>query len=716
MNIKQILLILLAISVQQISVCQTETYTVEKTSFSSDFYDEFAPVFYKNGLVFCTNRNSGMTDYSTSLNAKFIKIYHVDSIAEGKYRKPRLFSKYLRTRLNDGPATFNTTGDTVYFSNNLITQGNLRKISASRNKLGIFYAVREENKWTRIREMRFNNEWYNISTPYLSPEGKRIYFSSDKPDGFGGSDIYYSERKGEYWSDPVNLGPVINTKGNESYPFITAGGDLYFSSDGHPGFGGKDIFYSRMVKGKWLKPVRLDNPVNSQYDDFAFITDSLGEKGYFSSARGSSIDIYQFIVNYPQIFYADLQKDNQYCFRFHDTGTIDIDTLNLKYLWKFGDGQEVKGPEPAYCFKGPGKYDVKLDIEDKSNERHFFTKLLLELDLEDVKQPYIYSSDAVMAGEEVTFDGLRSYLPGYRILSYYWDFGDGTRTQGEKVSHIFKKPGNFIVKMGVKTRSLTTGIIYNEGISKQVAVFNNQGERNDYLAARKSDKSGFSDFRKNSNLHIKTLYSAEEQTGNDIIYRVELSESKDRIGIRNSVFGKIPQKYTVEEEQDTISGNWHYYLTDEYLSLMSAWPAWSEMVRAGFNNACVRIYIITDPVRKEIISLLRNYGTTDEFYFDNYNRLRANAYLMLDQIVILMNRNPELRLEVGVHTDNSGSAANNLRISQTRAQVMVNYLINRGINSARLIAKGYGATKPIASNSNPEGRQANRRIDLKVIN
>ena len=230
MNQKQrLLLFLLAISLQLISAAQTETYTITKTPFSSDFYDEFAPVYHDNGLVFCTDRNSGVTDYSTSHNAKFIKIFYIDT--SGMKSRPGLLSKYLRTRLNDGPATFNSTGDTVYFSNNLITQGNLRKISASRNKLGIFYAVKEGKKWTKIREMRFNNEWYNISTPCLSPNGNRIYFSSDKPDGFGGTDLYYSERKGEYWGDPVNLGPIINSAGNESYPFINSGGELFFASD-----------------------------------------------------------------------------------------------------------------------------------------------------------------------------------------------------------------------------------------------------------------------------------------------------------------------------------------------------------------------------------------------------------------------------------------------------------------------------------------------------
>jgi len=706
--------LLLAITLSGLLTAQTETYTITKTHFSSDFYDEFAPVFYQNGLVFVTNRSSGVTDYSTSQNANFTKIFYIDSAAF--IGRPKLLSKYLRTRLNDGPATFNSVGDTVYFSNNLITEGNLRKISATRNKLGIFYAVREGKKWTKIREMRFNNEWYNISTPCLAPQGNRLYFASDKPDGFGGTDIYYSERRGDYWGDPVNLGPIINSAGNESYPFINSGGELFFASDGHPGLGGKDVFYSRMKDGRWLTPVRLNPPVNSQYDDFALITDPLGNSGYFSSNRDNSIDIYRFNSVYPQIFYAELQKDNQYCFRFTDTGAVEIDSLSLSYIWDFGDNRKESGQGAGYCFPGPGQYNVKLDIVDKATGSLFFTKLLLDLDLKDIEQPYINSPDAALSGASIDFDGLKSYMPGYEVAGYSWDFGDGSRAQGESVKHTYNNPGVYTVRMGMKLRSLSKGSIHNEGISKRISVFGNQDERDAWLTRKISDRSGYSDFRKNANLQVKTLYSAENEAKKDIVFRIDLLSSKDRVGLNKSVFKSLPAKYTVSEEEDQAAGLWHYFIADENLSLMSAYPAWSEIRASGFRDAQVRINVITDPIRKELIALLKNYGISDEFYFDNYNRLRANAYLMLDQIVILMNRNQGLRLEIGVHTDNSGSSANSLRVSQTRAQVMVNYLINRGINAARLSAKGYGATKPIATNASSEGRKANRRIELRMIN
>lgn len=125
MKPKLILLLLLSIFVQQYILGQTETYTVTLAPFSSNKYDEFSPVYYKNGIVFCTNRRSGpLTDYSTSQGKGTFKINYVDTTGKISWRKADLFSKSLKTHFNDGPVTFDTDFDTVYYSRNLRTEGN----------------------------------------------------------------------------------------------------------------------------------------------------------------------------------------------------------------------------------------------------------------------------------------------------------------------------------------------------------------------------------------------------------------------------------------------------------------------------------------------------------------------------------------------------------------------------------------------------------------
>ncbi len=100
-----------------------------------------------------------------------------------------------------------------------------------------------------LQPFDFTNTEFNYSTPSLSPDETRLYFSSDKPGGYGGMDLYFCEKKDGKWKEPVNLGPLINTAHSESFPFASRDGKLFFSSDGHPGFGGKDIFYTQQIAG-----------------------------------------------------------------------------------------------------------------------------------------------------------------------------------------------------------------------------------------------------------------------------------------------------------------------------------------------------------------------------------------------------------------------------------------------------------------------------------
>ena len=695
-------------------VAQQETYTVTKTQFSSKHYDEFCPVYYQNGLVFTSNRKSSQfLEYSSSQGNTPFKINYVDPTMKGMRQSPVLFSKHLKTNYNDGPASFSSRFDTIYFSRNLKVDGKLKELSSFRNKLGIFYAVYENKKWDKIRELRFNNEWYNITTPYLSPDGKRLYFASDKPEGYGGSDIYYCQWKGYYWDEPVNVGPVINTSGNEAYPFVNPAGELLFASDGHPGLGGRDIFFSRIQNNKWLPPVRLDPPVNSEYDDFSIITDSLMSEGFFASNRDGSIDIFNFKTRLPQIFYTNNQKENQYCFNFSDSGAISVDTLNLRYLWDFGDGGKSYGERVQHCFPGPGTYKVKLDIVDRSTGSVFFNKLKYTVDLLDFEQPYIKSPEVAVVGEEISFEGLDSYLPGYKILSYTWVFGEGARLMGESVKYAFTKPGEYNVNMGVTLKSEKTGIIHKSGVSKKILVLNNTQERTSWLAKKASEKPVVPDIKKFENAFIRTEYSAETDFKQDAIFSVQFLTSKTRLEMSNVIFKTIGSKYNLRE----IAGKEGYsYHAEDCISLMEAYPPFREISGMGFKTAEVKLNIIKDPVEKELFDIRKNYGVQADTYFDTYGRFKAAAYLLLDQIVMLMNRNPGLRLEVAYHTDNTGTAAANLRISQSRAQQMVNYLINRGVNVKRLAAKGYGSARPVGTNTNEEGRKLNRRIDFRIIN
>lgn len=211
------------------------------------------------------------------------------------------FSKSLNTKYHEGPATFTRDGSRIYFTRNNYTDGRARKSAEGVNKLKLYTARQQNGVWTDIEELPFNSDEYSVGHPTLSERGEGaeqlLYFASDMPGGAGGTDLYVSRYQNGQWSKPVNLGPTINTKGNELFPFVDDAGNLYFSTDGRRGQGGLDIFFASLISATAVQSVvPLDAPINSPQDDFGLITDAGRQGGYFSSnRRDGNDDLYRFV-------------------------------------------------------------------------------------------------------------------------------------------------------------------------------------------------------------------------------------------------------------------------------------------------------------------------------------------------------------------------------------------------------------------------------------
>jgi outer membrane protein OmpA-like peptidoglycan-associated protein len=333
----------------------------------------------------------------------------------------------------------------------------------------------------------------------------------------------------------------------------------------------------------------------------------------------------------------------------------------------------------------------------------------------DYEQPYITSPDHAVSGERIVFDALKSYCPGYDITGYFWDLGDGTQMVGERVNHSYAKAGEYIVRLGLTLKSQQTGNAVKLAVTKRVVVFSSEQEKNAYIARNPSAKQALVDIRQFENVKIKGQYSAEDEFRKDAVFRVELLSSRTQIALSNTSFRSVPSAYRVKENFDEKSRLYSYFV-DEQMTLMATYPAYTDMILAGYDDAIVKLCVLTDPAERELLILKKNYGVLTDTYFDASNRLVTNAYLMLDQVVMLMNKYPRIKLEVGVHTDNQGTATSLMSVSQARALVIVNYLINRGISGNRLTAKGYGSTKPVSSNATWLDRRLNRRVEFSIIN
>jgi hypothetical protein len=466
------LFILLLLTFNQFAelYAQSHRFIVKQATFSSGIYDEFSPVYYNGGIVFCTDQSdNSLVSYNDSKNRLF-KIFFVKLKGKSGWEHPKLLAKEITTGFNDGPATFNKNGNIMYYSRNNSIENSMKNISDTSNKLGIFSAELIDGIWTNIKPFKYNNLKYSLGTPALAPDGDRIYFSSDIPGGSGGMDLYYCDWRNNDWDQPVNLGPVINTPKNESFPFAGKYSKLYFASDGHNGFGGKDLYYTQEINGEWMNPVHLDSAINSSADDFGIVTDSTFENGYFSSNRRKTDDIFSFNSAPVDFLDCDTIKENKYCFTFYDEQHHLIDTIPVTYKWDFGDNKIQIGKEVKHCFPGEGKYIVKLSILDNLTGNSIAKQVEYNVDLENIEQARIISPDNTSGGKSISFEGVTTDLKGAVITDYYWNFGEGFKPGGPVMNTTFRKKGEYMVKLGLLTAKDSVGMVKKICFMKKIKI------------------------------------------------------------------------------------------------------------------------------------------------------------------------------------------------------------------------------------------------------
>lgn len=269
--------------------------------------DENAPTFFKKKLLFATDRNKGfkvLKEKNKTTGREYITVWSADKINDSTYAKPRFFSAKLnKLNENTGSVSFTADNKEMFFCRN----SDMPDKSETYN-MQIFSAESTDGeKWRNIEKMPFCSNELNYFYPSVSPDGKYLFFVSDKGGGSGGLDIYVSKRTKKGWSKPENLGTNVNTAAHEGFPYASADGKLYFCSKGHTGFGGFDIFVSSKdsATGKWQKPINLGTPINSAYDDISLsFADSI--HGAFASSRGGrGDDIFFFTLPVKESNTAD---------------------------------------------------------------------------------------------------------------------------------------------------------------------------------------------------------------------------------------------------------------------------------------------------------------------------------------------------------------------------------------------------------------------------
>ncbi|MFM9986970.1 MAG: carboxypeptidase regulatory-like domain-containing protein [Flavobacteriales bacterium] len=575
-------------------------YTVKKASLNSQQGD-FSPTLYNSGVVFASNRTSvQVIGYDHSWTGKqFYQLYHAKG-EEDKFAAATPFATALHTRLYDGPVCFNSTGSQMFFTRSNIENGSIRKDKNDVIQLKIFSSQWSEGKWGIEVPFIHNNDNYSCAHPSLSTDSKTLYFSSDMPGGQGGMDIWKCNWNGTSWDTPVNLGAEINTAGTEVFPTIHHDGTLYFSSNGQPGLGGLDIYFSAAKNNALSKPVNMGSPINSSNDDFGICLKADGMSGYFTSnrkAQGTNDDIYYF----------KKQCTNADVVIIDETSSEPLSDAEVKV---FENGEQ----KSIMMTDGSGKFNMCLNP-------------LSNYEFRAQKNDYTEN---------------KSSLSSSQIAA--------AAATGTEVKVPLKKKPQIIADVAGKVFNADD----KSPVAGQVVTLKNTTTGETMTAT--TDANGQYKF---SNLPLNNEYV--------------VSTSKKDCGEVNEPFNTNNLKA-------------------------------SRVITMDMPLLC----------KGDIIKIENIY-----YDYNKYN-IRADAALELDKVVAILNKYPNMTIELRSHTDSRGKDAYNTTLSDNRAKSAVEYIISKGIPKNRLIAKGYGESDLLNHCKNgvecdDKTHEQNRRTEFKIL-
>lgn len=605
---------------------------VRTTNFNSDKQD-MGPAFFGNGLVFASNRAGKVTDMDGQIRY-FMDLFYIDAqlnkTEEGlqfAFGQADQFSNRLNSKLHEGIVAFSKDFSEIFYTRSRKTKKNKSNII----RLEIVSAKKlDKDKWTDLQPLPFNDDTYSVAHPSLSSDGKRLFFSSDMPGGFGGKDLYVSTKVDGQWAPPVNLGADINTSGDELFPHYHASGLLYFSSDGHFGLGGQDIYFVKEKDlNEWEKVQNFGYPINSIYDDFGLVSSEDDNYGFFTSNRVGGLgqdDIYSFFRTdtYLQIALKDEKTA---------LPLANVSIENDCYLRPFVSDEN-------------GIVQLKMRL----NECCTFTA------------------------------GLEGYLPkGLEVCTKDAKSGDTLQV------NISLKP---------EEQLLIKGIVYDQRTNKPLdgAVLKLKTEECNNIRPIVTEENGAFEFT----IDEGCCYQLRAEKGNYFAQTFE--EEFCTTGDSPKVFDVqiALQPFLIEEDATMIA-------TTEP-------PVYKEKA-TEVKTFEVSLKEEDDGSIPYLLNIYYDLGRAS---------VRKEGIPELFKLYKLLSDNPTLVVEVSSHTDARGKSNFNQKLSQRRANAVVKWLEQKGIPNDRLVAKGYGESKPVNGcsdgvNCSEEEYQLNRRTEFKVL-
>lgn len=683
--------------------------------------EDYAPCWLDSGFVMSSVRdNAALVVFVDAETGKPLSDLYWVPIQDGKAGTPVLFSQNLTTPVNEGPATFTDQGRTICYTRNQVLPKKLSNMRAANGQLGLFFSHQENGTWLAPSPFAHNEAKSSNLHPEFSADGRTLYFASDRPGGYGGMDLYRSERHSDGWGAPINLGPAINGPSDEVFPRIHADGSLYFASNRAGGLGGLDIYSARHDGEAWAMPVALPSPVNSKANDHGYELMADGYNAIFTSNRDGSDAIFMDKITVEKFRDCAEQKPNNYCYSLRKRPHAATASIPVDHEWDMGDGTRIKGYQAQHCYTKPGRYMVRSLLVDRKTGETFHALSEQPIEVADHEQAWIATQDTIRTGRRFELHAGLSYMPGLKPAEYHWDLGDGARVEGARAVHAFKQPGVYTIKLDVIGAPDVEGRIANRCNSRTVVVLDRFKDHEDQsVLAVYQDAFGKSHSFDFQELPYDETNLLAEANG-DVTFSVQLFASKDRIDLDDPRFAQIRKLYRVVERYDPATALYTYSV-GEAKSADELYQVYKKVKELQFLDAevfALRVEKLMDLSQLDlsrIEELNHKKLRTNAIHFAYKSSLLEESSMpVLDQIIGLLRQHPELKLVIEAHTDDIGGHRYNMELSQQRALAVMEHLIENEVLPERLVPIGHGKNQPIASNKTEEGRALNRRVEFRM--
>ena len=747
------------------------SYQVNTLESINTKHSEFSPVLYKDNVVFVSDRGVDMVNYSKNSNTggNYFTMF-ITKASDKNFTAPANFKvdKNAGTDFNIGPATFTGDGKTIFY-----TQVESIRKKNFVNQAKLYYCAADGDGWSTPIPFQYNSDAYSIMDPSLSEDGQWLYFASNMPGGYGGTDIYECQKLSDGWSKPVNLGPEVNTPGNEVFPYIRKDGTLFFSSDRHFSYGGLDIFSCEKFDVVWADVENLGPDINSSTDDFGICFNANGRTGFFSSNRKDgkgADDIYSFfyVGDYRPMkgkLLGSYNVNNSIAgatvHLLNDSGRV-IGTGKTDMFGNFvftmlnpDKRYSVKVDESDPRFAGKKKFFladstgkiVGNTVEDNRVGRFVFQRLPPDI----TKLPQIDNTDKPINLAGSLLHGDSSKPVANVAVTMVNENGDviATAITNEFGAFVFSKlppDNNYIFSINVKDTKLppNTRIVLNNKNGEIVKVFYVTGNEKFRFELLESDTLSLKRLKvEDTELRLSlksTLLGEDHKTMAgvkvnlvDRYGRVVESTTTDAMG--QFSFSNLPPDQAYFEQVDAndpqLKGMKRIYLSDSkgnILRILDQQTGFKFEVLPDDRIKMGSIYVY-DPwitalnlkhrsggdVRRDSMYIIEN------IYYD-YQKwdILPSAARVLDKVVSVMKNDQFLSIELDSYTDPRGTDELNMDLSQKRADAAIDYIVTHGIDRRRLRGIGFGKTHLLNNCGDPgvqcseEELAKNRRTEFRI--